>query len=469
MTVDGSRDRSSRSTDLVVLEALGPGGLYRARKSDVVKDTAGVAVAELSLVPPLFVGRAVDAQRKVRPLPFEERARIIDEAAVRFVHSTIAGLPFEGYVELAARVSGLPVSMSARGARDVPRQCRSASASIRAAQPRGAVFDWRDERTRKGCAVWARRGQVYSVHASGNTAALLGFWIEALLLGYRVAIRPSRREPFTVHRMVLALREAGLRPEDAVYLPTDYTGADELIRSADLSMVYGGQDVVDKYANDPTVFTNGPGRTKILITAERDWRDYLDVIVQSICSHGGMGCVNTTAVLYEGDAAPLAEAIAQRLSQIKPLPPADPEAILPTQPAGRARALAEHLARSARGATPLLGADQVVVDVGQGYSALRPAVHLLANPKLDQLNTELPFPCVWVSPWSRSDGLAPVRNSLVLNAISTDGQLLDALIDEPTITNVYSGHYPTDYMTPEIPHDGYAADFLMRNKGFVRD
>jgi acyl-CoA reductase-like NAD-dependent aldehyde dehydrogenase len=457
------------AVDLVVLDALGPDGSYRPRKTELITDTAGVAVAELSLVPPLFIGRAIDAQRKVRPLPFEDRARIINDAAVRFVHSTIAGLNFDRYVELAGRVSGLPVSISAEGAGQVPRQCRGASASIRAAQPHASALDWRDERTRQGSAVWARRGQIYGVHAAGNTTALLGFWIEALLLGYRVAIRPSRREPFTVHRTVSALREAGLRPEDALYLPTDYAGADELIRSADLSMLYGGQDVVDKYANDPTVFTNGPGRTKILITAEQDWRDYLDLIVHSVSSHGGMGCTNTTAVLFEGDPAPLAEAVAQQLSRIEPLPPADPNAILPTQPTARAVGLAAHLADCARGATPLLGADQVVVDVGQGYSALRPAVHLLARPNVDQLNTELPFPCVWVSPWSRSDGLEPLRNSLVINALSTDEHLLDALVDEPTITNVYNGHYPTDYSTPEIPHDGYPADFLMRNKGFVRD
>jgi hypothetical protein len=36
------------------------------------------------------------------------------------------------------------------------------------------------------------------------------------------------------------------------------------------------------------------------------------------------------------------------------------------------------------------------------------------------------------------------------------------------VTNVYSGHHPTYYTTPAIPHDGYLADFLMRNKGVVR-
>jgi hypothetical protein len=96
-------------------------------------------------------------------------------------------------------------------------------------------------------------------------------------------------------------------------------------------------------------------------------------------------------------------------------------------------------------------------------------VHLLAKPDVDKLNIELAFPCVWVSPWSRSDGVEPLRHSLVLNAITSDEGLLDDLMSEPTVTNVYSGHHPTYEWTPDIPHDGYLADFLMRNKGFIRD
>ena len=145
------------------------------------------------------------------------------------------------------------------------------------ARPTGAAIDWREERTRDGSAVWARRGEVFAVHAAGNGPGVHGLWPQALALGYRVAVRPSRREPLTGHRLVNALRQGGFRTEDAVYLPTDHAGADEIIRSADIAMVYGGQDVVDKYANDPTVVVNGPGRAKILITADRDWRDYIDI------------------------------------------------------------------------------------------------------------------------------------------------------------------------------------------------
>jgi acyl-CoA reductase-like NAD-dependent aldehyde dehydrogenase len=460
---------ASGTQDLVTIDALGPTGDYRTRNREVITDNAGVAVAELSIVPPLYVTRAISAQRKARPLPTARRAPALAKTAEIFMNSVIAGLDFDQYVDLASRVSGLPITVTRAGARGVAGAVSTALDAVRPAKPAGAAFDWREERTRTGCAVWARRGQVFAVHASGNSPGIHGLWLQALALGYRVAIRPSRREPFTGHRLILALRAAGFRPEDVVYLPTDYAGADEIIRAADLAMVYGGQDVVDKYAADPTVFPNGPGRTKILITAEKDWRDYLDVIVDSISDMGGMACVNATAVLYEGDAAPLAQAIAERLSTIEPLPSADERAILPTQPIERAQAIAGYLAARAAGTTAVLGADQVVADLGDGYAALRPAVHLLAKPDVDKLNTELAFPCVWVSPWFRSDGLEPLRHSLVLNAITSDEDLLDDLVNEATVTNVYSGHHPTYEWTPDIPHDGYLADFLMRNKGFIRD
>ena len=109
----------------------------------------------------------------------------------------------------------------------------------------------------------------------------------------------------------------------------------------------------------------------------------------------------------------------------------------------------------------------MVADLGDGFAALRPAVHLLATPDPTKLNVELPFPCVWVSPWSRADGIAPLRNSLVLNAITTDDELVDELVNEPTVTNVYRGRHATHYTAPHIPHEGFLADFLMRNKGFI--
>jgi acyl-CoA reductase-like NAD-dependent aldehyde dehydrogenase len=456
-------------TDLLALNALGPDGDRGMRNREVIRTTAGLPIAELSIVPPLYVARTISAQRKARPLPVAQRAAALAKAADIFVNSTIVGMDFNAYVELTCLVSGLPITATCQGARGVADSLVTAFDSVWPAQPVGAALDWKEDRTQRGGAVWARRGDVLAVHAPGNAPGVHGLWPQALALGYRTAIRPSRREPFTAHRLIHALRQAGFRPEDAVYLPTDYAGAEELIHAADLAMVYGGQDVVDKYAHEPTVFTNGPGRTKILITADHDWRDYLDLIVDSVCSLGGTACVNATAVLYEGDPAPLAHAIANELSAIPPLPNTDERATLPTMPLERAQSMASYLAVKAAGTDPMLGADQVVSDLGNGYAALRPAVHLMVEPDVEKLNVELPFPCVWVSAWSRGDGLDPLRNSLVLNAITTDDDLIEGLVREPTVINVYSGRYPTYFAAPHIPHDGFLADFLMRNKGFIRE
>jgi acyl-CoA reductase-like NAD-dependent aldehyde dehydrogenase len=359
-------------------------------------------------VPRLFVTRSIDAQRRLRPLAAAERKAALTKAADAFVSATIGGLDFETYVDLTCRVTGLPMTAARAGAYTVAESLTTACDAVRPAQPTGAIPDWR-ELSPTGGAVWARRGEVLAVHAPGNAPGVHGLWPQALVLGYRVAVRPSRREPFTAHRLIHALRQTGFRDGHALYLPTDHTVADDIIGAADLAMVYGGQDIVDRYAQDPNVLTNGPGRTKILITADCDWREYLETIVDSIVNLGGMAFVNASAVLYEGDAAPMAHAIAERLSTIAPQPNTDERASLPTTSLDSARAIADHLATRAAGTVPVLGADQVVADLGGGFAALRPAVHLLAAPDPAKLDVELPFPCVWVSPWSRADGIAPLR------------------------------------------------------------
>ncbi|WP_163756745.1 aldehyde dehydrogenase family protein [Mycobacterium botniense] len=454
---------------MVRLDALGPNGDYRTRNREIITDTAGVAVAALSIVPELFVARSIATQRRIHPLPLAQRQAALKKSADIFRYAQIAGLDFESYVTRVTRVSGLPIAITRAGALEVAAALGQTPDAVCVARPMGSVCDWRDELTRSGSGVWVRRGEVLAVHASANHPGVHSGWPQALALGYRVAVRPSRREPFTAHRVVMALRQAGFRPEDVLYLPADHAGADEMIRAADLAIVFGGRDVVDTYGADPRVLVNGPGQSKILVTAEQNWRDYLDLIVDSISNRGGMACQNATAVLYEGDPAPLAEAIAEQLALIPALPAGDETALLPTRPIGQAHALAEYVAAKAAGSISLLGADHVIGDLGDGSAALRPAVHLLNAPEVDKLNIEVPFPCVWVSAWSRNDGLAPLRNSLVITAITSDEQLIDDLLAEPTVTNLYRGRHPTHFSATWMPHNGYLAEFLMRSKGFIRD
>jgi Aldehyde dehydrogenase family len=455
-------------TGPIMLDALGPTGAYRAHHLQPISDVAGNPLAELSLVPPLFVTRTLSALRKAPTLALEARLSALAEAGERFATGTINGLSPTDYQHTVSRL-GTPLTTVRTAIDMIRRSATDAYFSAQHARPVGAVNDWRDGLTRTGRAVWIRRGNTFAVHAAGNHPGVHSLWLEALALGYRVAVRPSRREPFTPHRLISALRASGFGEDQVVLLPTDHAAADEILRQADLSMVYGGQEVIDKYAADPTVLPNGPGRSKILITAEADWRDYLDMIVDSISNQGGVGCINTTAVFLEGDPTPLAQAIAERLATIPTLPPDDDKAVLPVYPLTTAKTVEDYLLTTAQGTTSHLGGHGVVDELGDGSAVLRPAVHQVDNPHATQVNIELAFPCVWVAPWTRQAGTSVFTNTLVLTTLTHDEQLLDNLLTDPTIKNLYLGNHPTYWTEPGIPHDAYLGEFLMRTKAVIRD
>jgi acyl-CoA reductase-like NAD-dependent aldehyde dehydrogenase len=102
---------------------------------------------------------------------------------------------------------------------------------VEAARPLGVASDWRTGTATSHRAVWARRGEVFAVHAPGNHPATHAAWLQALALGYRVAVRPSTRDPFTPHRLVTALRACGFSTDQVALLPTTHGTADDVIRS----------------------------------------------------------------------------------------------------------------------------------------------------------------------------------------------------------------------------------------------
>lgn len=454
--------------ELLTLDALGPGGAYRSRDRRPVRDVCGTPVAETALVPSLYVARTVAALRRAGPLPVDLRARALRAAATAF-RGEVAGLPVEEYEYLVSRVAGTPRPVVRAATRYLEHALRDAWERVRCARPRAAVDDWRHDATLgDGSAVWTRRGEVFAVLAAGNHPAVHGPWLEALALGYRVAVRPSRREPFTAHRLVTVLREAGFGADRVALLPTDHTVADTLVEVADLSMVYGGEDVMRKYGTHPKVLPQGPGRSKILLTAADDWRTHLDTVVASVAREGGTACTNTSVVLVEGDPAPVAEALAERLAALPSLPPEHGDAVLPVHDratAGRIGALHRH---HLGGARPWLGGDGVTAELGDGSVVLRPAVAQLDRPDAPQTRVELGFPCAWVAPWSQADGVAPLRDTLVLTVSTRDDELLRRLVDEPSIANVYVGDQPTVRIEPHLPHDAYLPEFLMRTKAVIR-
>src|ERR1700729_4574867 len=95
----------SDATDLIAIDALGPDGPYRTRNREPVMTTDGIHVAELSMAPPLYVSRAISAQRGVRPLPVRERDAALAKAADAFSNCEIGGLAFAASTVSASWVS----------------------------------------------------------------------------------------------------------------------------------------------------------------------------------------------------------------------------------------------------------------------------------------------------------------------------------------------------------------------------
>jgi len=454
-------------TEWVQVEALGHGGPYRAYNRQAICDVTGKPVAELTLVPRLFVQRSMAALRRAAHISVDARVEALHRAGKAFVTATLGGWSVDAYQRCVSRVSGLPISVVRAATGIIADAAMGAHETAHMACPRGAVTCWSDPATRRGRAVWTRRGDVFAVLAAGNHPGVHALWLEALALGYRVAVRPSRREPFTPYRLVAALRESGFGNDQIVLLPTDHATADDIIAQADLAMVYGGSDVVAKYAGHRNVLPQGPGRSKILIAGD-DWRPHLDLIVDSVANEGGTACINATAVLVRGDPTPLAKALAERLCVIPSLPPDNEHALLPVQQADSAHTQERFLLRSAEGAVAWLGGDGISDPLGDGSAVLRPAVFQVNRADAPQINIELGFPCVWVAPWSPADGIGPLRHSLALTVIGGNDGLIGALVNEPTIGNVYIGEHPTYWMRPGVPHDAYLAEFLMRTKAVAR-
>ncbi|MCX2729814.1 aldehyde dehydrogenase family protein [Saccharopolyspora sp. NFXS83] len=450
-------------SDPRILDALGTSGSFTASRRHAVTGVDGAVLAELSQVPRLYIRRTIAELRRTEPMSAGQRHRALAEAA-RIFSGTVDGIPLHEHEREVCRASGVAMPVVRAASRTLAHSAEVAAESVAAARPAGSAASWRDN-AGPG-AVWARRGEVLAVHAPGNHPATHAEWIEALALGYRVAVRPSNREPFTPHRLVTALRQAGFGPGHLALLPTGHDLADELVRAADLSLVYGGDQIVERYGARADVLVQGPGRSKVLL-ADGDPQGHLATVVDSVVGHGGTACVNATAVFVDGDVATAARDIADALASIPVHEPEHDQAVLPAHETGRANDLEAGL-RAALGGAELLTPGSLVHELPGGGAVLRPAVVLLDDPNAAQAGVELPFPCVWVAPWSSRDGIGPLRNSLVLTAVTEDEQLLARLVDEPSISNVHIGDNPTHLMAPGLPHDGHLAEFLMRSKTVLR-
>ncbi|WP_058042242.1 aldehyde dehydrogenase family protein [Streptomyces roseifaciens] len=432
-----------------------------SRDTRVLHAVTGAPLGTLHEAPAVVNRLAVKAMRTAPDTPPGEIAAVLAQAGRLFARATLGGQTPEEYFRLQALASGVPIAVARRTAERLAEEC-------------GLLADVTEEQRPAGTgpgrpARWARRGSVLAVVAPSNHPGTHIAWLQAIALGYGVAVRPGARDPITPLRLARALLEAGLHAGRLSLLPGSHAAADALVAAADLALVYGSEATVARMRGNDRVLVRGPGRSKILVDVPLD-DDILDYLVAEIADDGGVRCTNATAIFTSGDQQALADALAERLAALPLLPVTDPGAELPARPVKEARALRSALVAAAQGAadvaerhyagdpTPVIDGDAAV---------LRPAVMWVDRSDHPGLRTELPFPCVWVAPWRAGEGLGPLDDSLALTLLTENDVLVAEALDAPTVRTVIHGKVTGWWADPYLPHDGYLGQFLREARGFA--
>lgn len=425
----------------------------------------GTPLATVNLAPPLLANLTIADMRRHGSIGEALADNVLRHAGKLFATAELNGLTPEKYCELQARSTGVPVTVARRTLHDIEDICAHMGNRVSAERPCGVISG-----VAPGSidAVWVRRGDVLSVIAPSNNPGVHVQWIQGVALGYRVVVRPGMQDPFTPARLVAALLCAGVDARCLSLLPGGHATADALITSADLSLVFGGDDVTKRYAGNRSVILRGPGRSKLLHTGEFTDRA-LDTICTSVGYDAGRRCTNASAVFTDTDPGEIGAAVAARLAELTPAAPLSPEAQLPVMPIDRATTLRAHLETERAGAVDVAAThypDGVLADLGDGSAALRPAVLVCDRSDHPGAGIELPFPCVWILPWNRRQGLAPLRNTLALTILSDDRTLAEEALREPSIRKVLLGPLPTFSAGPTSPHDGFLGQDLMEARAY---
>jgi hypothetical protein len=427
------------------------GEVYRTRQQQEIYDVSGGRVGESSIAPSIYIQDCISSLRESSLLSLSERLKRLNKAGKIYAEMTLAGLDPDGYAALVSSVTGLQQSVIEKSIANIAHSLCHMKDILEVSTPRGAVWDKNDKQVQDGCSYFSRRGDILAIIAAGNGPGMHGLWPQAIAMGYKTLVRPSLREPFTAQRLICALEVAGLANYVA-FMPTDYKGAEILIDQSDLAVVYGGPDIVDKYKNNSRVLVQGPGRSKIVVGSDVSQKEAVSVAAQSVFSLGGAACVSTSAILVEGDAHHFAKELQRELNFLSKKNPA--------RFGGQQEAKAyEQLLQSDEPSWSYDSTDNQAC-------LLNPHVTVVESHADPKVQRELPFPCVTVAPFDRKDACyKTLSGSLVVTVLSRQQEVINPILDDPTIANVYIGKIPTTWMDCLVPHSGYLSDFLMCNRG----
>ena len=163
-----------------------------------------------------------------------------------------------------------------------------------------------------------------------NSPGVHTLWLPVIPLQIGLVLKPGPQEPWTPYRMAEAFAQAGIPRETISIYPGEGDVGAAVLDGCGRSLIFGGTATVDRYRGNPRVQAHGPGFSKIVFGDDQvdAWEKHLDMMVDSVFANSGRGCINCSGIWVSRHGREIADAIAQRLASVRPLPPGDPEASL---------------------------------------------------------------------------------------------------------------------------------------------
>ena len=453
---------------------------------ELVDHRSGAPVARLSQVNAGLVRRDLkrreEAGRALRALPTSEILACCARAAELFL---TAELPLaDGRTQSAAdyraalaATCALPLTLGRANQEKVAGVLREL-ATVFAGLTRGLAPETLDQAVSepRGMPLWfAPEARALGAVLPNNSPGVNSLWLPALAFKVPVVLKPGSADPWTPLRLVRALVAAGLPREAFALFPTDHEGAGAILDGCERALLFGDARTTAPWAAKRSIEIHGPGRSKVWIGADEieHWERHLDVLVDSVAANGGRSCVNASCIVVPRHADALAEALAARLAELRPLALDDPEARL------AAFADASFAARIDEGITAALeapGAREVSAEhrAGSrretlaGSTFLQPTVVRCERRDHPLANTEYLFPFASVVEVADEDALEWMGDSLVVSAITRAPANLERLTRSRRIGRLNLGPIPTPSVRWDQPHEGNLFDFLFARRAVQR-
>lgn len=306
-----------------------------------------------------------------------------------------------------------------------------------------------------------------------NSPGVHTLWLPVIPLQLGLVLKPGSQEPWTPFRIAEAMFAAGI-PREAIGIypgPHDVGGA--ILAGCGRSLMFGGQAAVDQHRGNPRIQVHGPGFSKILLGDDvvDHWEQHLDVLVESVVANGGRSCINASGIWASRHTREIADALAQRLNAIRPVPPDHPDAVLAafTVP-GAAASIAAAIDGDA--------GEPGVTDVSARYREggrhvqlgradyLLPTVLHCDSPEPAAVRKEYMFPFVTVVRCDQAKMPGTIGYTLVCTTLSSDAGFRRQLLDAVSIDRLNFGPVPTTSLNWLQPHEGNLVEFLFRPRAY---